>query len=281
MTNVPFLTLNNGNKIPQLGLGTAGLIPNELCEEKCLEALKIGYTHFDTAHFYDNEKGVSDAVLKSGIKRENIFITTKIWPTEFDNPELAIEKMFKRINLSYIDLVLLHWPYGDYISAWKILEKYYNEGKIKNIGLSNFYGKKLEDILKICKIKPVVNQVECNLSKNKIEFKKILEKEKILLMAWSPVKNISEEIKKNENIIKMEKKYNKSLIQIILRWHIQSGNIVIPKSANVEHIKNNFEIFDFELSEEEMKILNNLPQTTKGDPDDETEKWVLSHSPKS
>ena len=281
MTNVPFLTLNNGNKIPQLGLGTAGLIPNELCEEKCLEALKIGYTHFDTAHFYDNEKGVSDAVLKSGIKRENIFITTKIWPTEFDNPELAIEKMFKRINLSYIDLVLLHWPYGDYISAWKILEKYYNEGKIKNIGLSNFYGKKLEDILKICKIKPVVNQVECNLSKNKIEFKKILEKEKILLMAWSPVKNISEEIKKNEDIIKMEKKYNKSLIQIILRWHIQSGNIVIPKSANVEHIKNNFEIFDFELSEEEMKILNNLPQTTKGDPDDETEKWVLSHSPKS
>ena len=281
MTNVPFLTLNNGNKIPQLGLGTAGLIPNELCEEKCSEALKIGYTHFDTAHFYDNEKGVSDAVLKSGIKRENIFITTKIWPTEFDNPELAIEKMFKRINLSYIDLVLLHWPYGDYISAWKILEKYYNEGKIKNIGLSNFYGKKLEDILKICKIKPVVNQVECNLSKNKIEFKKILEKEKILLMAWSPVKNISEEIKKNEDIIKMEKKYNKSLIQIILRWHIQSGNIVIPKSANVEHIKNNFEIFDFELSEEEMKILNNLPQTTKGDPDDETEKWVLSHSPKS
>ena len=279
MSKVPFLTLSNGNKIPQLGFGTAGLLPIELCEEKCLEALKIGYIHIDTAHIYDNENGVGNAVLKSGLKREDIFITSKIWPTEFNDSDSAIEKMFKRFDLSYIDLVLLHWPFGDYISAWKSLEKFYNEGKIKNIGLSNFYGKDLEEILKICKVRPVVDQVECNLPKNQIEFKKILEKENIKLMAWSPIKKISEEVKNNEDIIKMEKKYNKSLIQIVLRWHIQSGNIVIPKSTNVEHIKSNFEIFDFELNEEEMKIFNNLPQITKENPD--REKLILSHSPKT
>ena len=172
------------------------LFPNEACTEKCLEALKIGYRHFDTAHFYKNEKGVGEAVLKSGLKREDIFVTSKIWPTEFNNAEKALEDMLKRFNLTYIDLVLLHWPYGDYISAWKALEKFCKEGKIKNIGLSNFYGKQLEDILKICTIKPVVNQCECNLPKNKLEFKKVLEKENILLVSWSPLKNIDDDIKK-------------------------------------------------------------------------------------
>jgi diketogulonate reductase-like aldo/keto reductase len=271
------LTFNNGNKIPQFGLGTYEMTN---VTETILESFKIGYRHLDTAHFYDNEREVGEAVLKSGLKREEIFVTSKIWPTEFDYAERALENMFKRIKLSYIDLVLLHWPYGDYVSAWKALEKFVKEGKIKNIGLSNFYGEDLKKILEICTIKPVVNQVECHLCKNKLEFKKELEKGKILLVAYCPVRYIDYEIKKNPEIVKIMEKYKKDIYQVVLRWHIQNGNIPIPKSSSIEHMKSNFNIFDFELTSDEMKILNSIPQKTTGDPDDETRKWILSHPPK-
>ena len=272
----PILTMNNGNKIPQIGLGTFRIKDTQ----PILEALKMGYRHLDTAHFYNNEKEVGEAILRSGIKREEIFVTSKIWPTEFDHAEKALNDMFKRINLSYIDLVLLHWPYGDYISAWKVLEKFVKEGKIKNIGLSNFYGEDLKKILDICTIKPVVDQVECHLLKNKFELKKILEKENILLVAWSPLKNIKNKLKENKEIDEISKKYNKDIFQIVLRWHIQNGNIPIPKSSSVEHMKSNFDIFDFKLTSNEMELLNNFPQKIGGDPNERTKKWVLSHGPK-
>ena len=188
--------------------------------------------------------------------------------------------MFKRINLEYIDLVLLHWPYEDYVSAWKALEKFVKQGKIRSIGLSNFYGEDLKKILDICEIKPVVDQVECHLYKNKIEFKKELEKNNMLLVAYCPVRHIDEKLKTNPDIVKMMEKYKKDIYQIVLRWHIQNGNIPIPKSSSLEHMKNNFNIFDFELTADEMKLLNSIPQTTKGDPDEEGKKWVLSHPPK-
>ena len=277
MSLCPQLTLNNGNKIPQFGLGTYELAN---CTQIILESFKLGYRHLDTAHFYENEKEVGEAVLKSNLKREEIFVTSKIWPTEFDHAEKALEDMFKRIKLSYIDLVLLHWPYGDYISAWKALEKFAKEGKIKNIGLSNFYGEDLKKILEICTIKPVVDQVQCHLTKNKLEFKKELEKNKILLVAYCPVRHIDDKLKKNPEIVKIMEKHKKDIYQIVLRWHIQNGNIPIPKASNLEHLKNNFNIFDFELSPDEMKILNSIPQTTVGDPDDATREWVLSHPPK-
>lgn len=278
MQSCPYLTLNNGNKIPQFGLGTYEILPNEKCTEACLEAMKLGYRHFDTAHFYGNEKGVADAVVKSGLKREDIFVTSKIWPTEFDHAEQALSDMFKRTNLSYIDLVLLHWPFGDYISAWKALEKFAKEGKIKNLGLSNFYGKQLQDILDICTIKPVCDQVECHPYKNRLEFKKTLEKEKIVLVAWSPIRNIDDALKQNQGLIKMKDKYKKSFVQLILRWHIQNGNVVIPKSANAEHMKSNSDVFDFELTKEEMDILNNIPQKKDEDPKD-TEKFCFANPP--
>ena len=277
MSACPELTFNNGYKIPQFGLGTFEMLN---CTQTILESFKIGYRHLDTAHFYNNEKEVGEAVLKSGLKREEIFVTSKIWPTEFDHAEKALNNMFKRINLSYIDLVLLHWPYGDYVSAWKALEKFVKEGKIKSIGLSNFYGEDLKKILEICTIKPVVDQVECHLYKNKLEFKKELEKEKMLLVAYCPVRYIDDDLKKNPEIIKMMEKYKKDIYQIVLKWHIQNGNIPIPKSSSIEHMKNNFNIFDFELTADEMKFLNNIPQKTAGDPDEETRKWVLSHPPK-
>jgi diketogulonate reductase-like aldo/keto reductase len=277
MSACPFLTFNNGNKIPQFGLGTFEI---SNCTESVLEAFKIGYRHLDTAHFYGNEKEVGEAVLKSGLKREDIFVTSKIWPTEFDHAEKALTDMFKRINLTYIDLVLLHWPYGDYVSAWKALEKFVKEGKIKNIGLSNFYGDDLKKILEICTIKPVCDQVECHLYKNKLEFKKQLDKEKMVLVAYCPVRHIDEALKNNKDIVKIMEKYKKNIYQIVLKWHIQNGYIPIPKASNVEHMKSNFNIFDFELTSDEMKALNSIPQKTEGDPDDETRKWVLSHPPK-
>ena len=277
ITRSPKLTFNNGIRVPQLGLGTFRLLN---CTESILESFKIGYRHLDTAHFYNNEKEVGEAVLKSGLKRKEIFVTSKIWPTEFDHAEKALNDMFKRINLTYIDLVLLHWPYGDYVSAWKVLEKFVREGKIKSIGLSNFYGEDLKKILEICTIKPVCDQVQCHLYKNRLEFKKELEKDKILLVAYSPIRYIDDQLKNNPDIIKMMEKYKKDIYQIVLRWHIQNGNIPIPKSSSIDHMKNNFNIFDFELNSEEINILNNIPQTTAGDPDDETRKWILSHPPK-
>lgn len=277
MSACPFLTFNNGNKIPQFGLGTFEI---SNCTESILEAFKIGYRHLDTAHFYGNEKEVGEAVLKSGLKREEIFVTSKIWPTEFDHAEKALTEMFKRINLTYIDLVLLHWPYGDYVSAWKALEKFVKEGKIKNIGLSNFYGDDLKKILEICTIKPVCDQVECHLYKNKLEFKKQLDKEKMVLVAYCPVRHIDDALKNNKDIVNIMEKYKKNIYQIVLKWHIQNGYIPIPKASNVEHMKSNFNIFDFELTAEEIKALNSIPQKTEGDPDDETRKWVLSHPPK-
>lgn len=277
MSTCPFLTFNNGNKIPQFGLGTFEI---SNCTESVLEAFKIGYRHLDTAHFYGNEKEVGEAVLKSGLKREEIFVTSKIWPTEFDHAEKALTDMFKRINLTYIDLVLLHWPYGDYVSAWKALEKFVKEGKIKNIGLSNFYGDDLKKILEICTIKPVCDQVECHLYKNKLEFKKQLDKEKMVLVAYCPVRHIDDALKNNKDVVNIMEKYKKNIYQIVLKWHIQNGYIPIPKASNVEHMKSNFNIFDFELIADEMKALNSIPQKTEGDPDDETRKWVLSHPPK-
>ena len=277
MSACPFLTFNNGNKIPQFGLGTFEI---SNCTQSVLEAFKIGYRHLDTAHFYGNEKEVGEAVLKSGLKREDIFVTSKIWPTEFDHAEKALTDMFKRINLTYIDLVLLHWPYGDYESAWKALEKFVKEGKIKNIGLSNFYGDDLKKILEICTIKPVCDQVECHLYKNKLEFKKQLDKENIVLVAYCPVRHIDDALKNNKDIANIMEKYKKNIYQIVLKWHIQNGYIPIPKASNVEHMKSNFNIFDFELTSDEMKALNSIPQKTEGDPDDGTRKWVLSHPPK-
>lgn len=277
MSACPELTLNNGLKIPQFGLGTFELAN---CTQNVLESFKIGYRHLDTAHFYENEKEVGEAVLKADLKREEIFVTSKIWPTDFDHAEKALNDMFERFKLSYIDLVLLHWPFGDYISAWKALEKFAKEGKIKSLGLSNFYGEDLKKILDICTIKPVCDQVECHLYKNKLEFKKELDKENIVLVAYCPIRHIDDKLKKNPDIVKMMEKYKKSIYQIVLRWHIQNGYIPIPKSSSLEHMKSNFNIFDFELTSEEMNLLNSIPQSKGPYIDAGTREWVLSHPPK-
>jgi diketogulonate reductase-like aldo/keto reductase len=256
---VPMIELNNGKKIPQIGFGVY-CISNEATEKCVLEALKIGYRHIDTAHMYGNEKEVGSAIKKSGIPREEIFVTSKLWITEFGQGKALaqIDKMLKRLDLEYIDLLLLHFPYRDYIGAYKDLEKAYEEGKVKSIGISNFEDKKLEELCDQAKIKPVVNQVELHPYFQQNDLRKRMEKYNTKIEAWAPLGHAMTNIFKEELIVKLSEKYKKSPVQIILRWDIQRGIITIPKSEKPERIKENFEIFDFELTEEEVKQIDEL-----------------------
>ena len=258
--SVPVLEMNNKLKIPQFGFGVFTIKDNDEAEKCCLEAFKLGYRHIDTAHLYGNEKGVGEAIRKSGIPRDQIFLTSKIWHNECGEgiTTKAIERMLKRLNQEYVDLLLIHWPLGDYIGAWKEMEKAVQEGKVKSIGLSNFFGKHLEDILKIAKIMPVVDQVECHPYAPCDELRKELDKINCYIEAWSPIGRGNSQLLSEPILIEIAKKYNKTVAQVILRWHIEKGNIVFPKSSNPKHIKENFEIFDFKLTPEEIDKINSL-----------------------
>ena len=258
--SVPVLEMNNKLKIPQFGFGVFTIKDNDEAEKCCLEAFKLGYRHIDTAHLYGNEKGVGEAIRKSGIPRDQIFLTSKIWHNECGEgiTTKAIERMLKRLNQEYIDLLLIHWPLGDYIGAWKDMEKAVQEGKVKSIGLSNFFGKHLEDILKIAKIMPVVDQVECHPYAPCDDLRKELDKINCYIEAWSHIGRGNSQLLNEPILIEIAKKYNKTVAQVILRWHIEKGNIVFPKSSNPKHIKENFEIFDFKLTHEEIDKINSL-----------------------
>jgi diketogulonate reductase-like aldo/keto reductase len=261
MSNVsPMLLMNNKLSIPQMGFGVFLIKDINEAEKCCLEAFKLGYRHIDTAHIYGNEKGVGAAIKKSGLKREEIFLTSKIWHNECGEgiTSKAIEKMLKRLDVSYLDLLLIHWPVGDYCGAWKDMEKAVNEGKVKSIGLSNFKGKYLEDILKIAKIMPVVDQVECHPYDPCDDLRKELNKLNCYIEAWSPIGRGNQDLFKEQVLIDLGKKYKKSVAQIILRWHIEKGNIIFPKSSNPIHIKENWEIFDFKLTKEEVEKIDGL-----------------------
>ncbi len=258
--SVPVLEMNNKLKIPQFGFGVFTIKHNDEAEKCCLEAFKLGYRHIDTAHLYGNEKGVGEAIRKSGIPRDQIFLTSKIWHNECGEgiTTKAIERMLKRLNQEYVDLLLIHWPLGDYIGAWKDMEKAVQEGKVKSIGLSNFFGKHLEDILKIAKIMPVVDQVECHPYAPCDDLRKELDKINCYIEAWSPIGRGNSQLLNEPILIEIAKKYNKTVAQVILRWHIEKGNIVFPKSSNPKHIRENFEIFDFKLTQEEIDKINSL-----------------------
>ena len=257
---IPILEMNNKLKIPQVGFGVFLIKDNDEAEKCCLEAFKLGYRHIDTAHLYGNEKGVGEAIRKSGIPREQIFLTSKIWQNECGEgvTENAINRMLKRFNLPYIDLLLIHWPVGDYCGAWKDMEKAVEAGKIKSIGLSNFKKKNLDDILKIAKIMPVVDQVECHPYDPCDDLRVELDKIHCYIEAWSPIGRGNQELLKEEIFVELGKKYNKTVPQIILRWHIEKGNIIFPKSSNPVHIKENIEIFDFKLTKEEIEKIDGL-----------------------
>ena len=258
-----YITLNDGNKIPQFGLGVFQIPGDEKTKEACLEAFKLGYRHIDTAHAYQNERGVGQAVKESGIPREEIWITTKLWPSEYGEGKTAkaIDKMLERLQTDYIDLLLLHQQFGDYLGAWKNMEKAVAEGKVKSIGLSNFESERLEEVLAAATIHPSVLQVECHPYYQQNDLKKRIAPYNTVIESWYPLGHGDAALIEEPVFTKLAEKYGKTNAQVILRWHIQEGIIVFPKSTNPVHIKENIDIFDFELTEEEM---NEIRQLDKG-----------------
>lgn len=256
-----YTTLNNGIKMPMAGIGTFLLTPDQ-AESAVLEALKDGYRLIDTANAYVNEKAVGRAMKKSGLAREDIFLETKIWPS-FYMQEDAVEKTLERLDTDYIDLLLIHQPSGNYVAGYRLMEKAYKEGKVKAIGLSNFTKEQIQEILAICEVKPAVLQTEVHPYFQEQELKEFLAKEDIKIQAWYPLGHGDAALLNDETIVELSKKYQKSTAQIILRWHIQAGNIVIPGSKNPEHIKANFDLFDFALTEDEMKKISELDKNVR------------------
>ena len=255
-----YVTLNDGNKIPQFGLGVYMIPEGNETENAVSEALKMGVRHIDTAHAYQNERSVGRAVKKSGILREEIWITTKLWPSEYGEGKTAdaIDKMLVRLDTDYIDLLLLHQQFGDYMNAWKDMEKAVKEGKVKSIGISNFESERLEEICEAATIKPSVLQVECHPYYQQNELKKRLYEYGTVIESWYPIGHGDKGLINEEVFTKLALKYKKSNVQIILRWHIQEGTIVFPKTTNPKHMKDNFDIFDFELTDDEMNEIRAL-----------------------
>ena len=256
-----YITLNNGVKMPVLGLGTYLLEPRE-AENSVKWALTNGYELIDTANAYQNEIAVGRAIKESSKNRENIFLETKLWPCFYEDDE-AIDNTLKRLDTDYIDLMILHQPAGNYIAGYKQLEKAYKQGKLKAIGISNFNEDEIQEVLDKCEIKPTLIQVEAHPYYAQKDLRKILVKNNIVLQSWYPLGGRGNHSILDEPIIvELSKKYHKSSAQIILRWHIQMGFIVIPGSKSEGHIQDNINVFDFVLTDEEMNKINQLEKGT-------------------
>lgn len=245
-----YLTLNNGNKMPMAGIGVFLLNPKET-ELSVLSALADGIRLIDTANGYMNEKAVGRAIAKSGVAREDIFLVTKLWPTVYTD-ENAIDDTLARLGTDYVDLLFLHQPAGDWRTGYKMMEKAYKEGKVKALGLSNFPIDWLKEIIETAEIKPQMVQVEAHPYYPQTELKKVLAETGMGLMAWYPLGHGDKNLINEPVFTKLAEKYGKSNAQIILRWHVQSGNVIFPGSKNPAHIRDNFNIFDFTLTDDEM-----------------------------
>ena len=245
-----YATLNNGVKMPMAGIGTFLLTPDE-AESSCLSALQDGYRLIDTANAYCNEKAVGRAMKRSGVKREEIFLETKLWPAFYEQED-AVEKTLARLGTDYIDLLLIHQPAGNYVAGYRLMEKAYQAGKVRAIGLSNFSRAQIEEILSICQVKPTVLQTELHPYHQETELKAFLQENGMVAQAWYPLGHGDKALLEETLFAQLGEKYGKSAAQIILRWHMQAGNIVIPGSKNAGHIKANFDLFDFELTADEM-----------------------------
>lgn len=264
IAGVPMLTLNNGVRMPQFGLGTYCLPEGEVSKNAVLTALKKGYRHIDTAHAYGNERSVGAAVKESGVSREEIWITSKLWPNEYGEGKTlkALDRMLSRLGLDYIDLVYLHQPVGDYVGAWRELEKAVAQGKVRAIGISNFdFSDKLFDsLMDSAQIKPAAMQIECHPYAQRRHWQERLLETGTVLESWFPLggRESQGELLRDPVINRIASAHGKTAAQIIIRWHIQEGFSVIPGTDNPNYIEENISVFDFQLSKEEMDAMRAL-----------------------
>lgn len=254
------ITLNNNIKMPQIGFGVFQITNLKQCKDAVLNALDTGYRLLDTASIYANEEAVGEAIRESKIKREELFITTKVWINEqgYKNTKQAFARSINKLGIEYLDLYLIHMPFGDYYGSWKAMEELYQEGKIRAIGVCNFDCARLMDLCFNFKIKPAINQIETHPFCQQNNLAAIMQEYKIQHEAWAPFAEGINNIFKNPTLTKIAKKYNKTTAQIILRWNIQRGIIVIPKSIHKERIEENFNIWDFELEQDDMQEITSL-----------------------
>lgn len=255
-----YVELSNGVKMPKLGFGVYQ-VSKEDCERCVLDAINTGYRLIDTAQSYFNEEEVGNAIEKCGVPRNELFITTKVWINNYgyDNCKKSVLESMKKLKVDYLDLILLHQPFGDYYGAYGALEDLYEEGKIRAIGVSNFYPDRLTDMCLFGrKIVPHINQVETNPNNQQVEAQKNMEKYNVQIEAWAPFGEGRNNMFENETLIEIGKKYNKSVAQVILRWLIQRNVVALAKSTHKERIEENFNIFDFKLSTEDMEKITSL-----------------------
>lgn len=258
-----YVTLNNGVKMPQLGYGVYQVTKEE-CERCVLDALEVGYRAIDTAQSYFNEEEVGNAIEKSPVDRKDIFLTTKVWIEHYgyEATKASVLKSMEKLKTDYIDLVLLHQPFADYYGAYRALEDLYEEGKLRAIGISNFYPDRLVDIASFARIKPMVNQIETHPLNQQIEAHKWLEKYGVIHEAWAPFGEGRGNMFNNTILRAIGEKYNKSVAQVILRWQLQLGIVVIPKSTHQERMAENLNVFDFALTDSEMQTIAGLDSKT-------------------
>ena len=275
-----YVTLNNGVKMPILGYGVYQTPPDET--ERCvLEAIEMGYRSIDTAQAYYNEEGVGNAIAKCGLPREELFITTKIWITNagYEKAKASIKESLKKLKTDYIDLLLIHQPFGDYYGSYRAMEEAYREGLVRAIGVSNFYPDRYLDIEHFSEIKPAVNQVETHVFQQQKVAKEYMEKHGTQIMSWGPFAEGKNDYFNTPELVEIGKKYNKTSAQVAIRFLIQSNVVVIPKSVHKERMEQNFNVFDFALNDEEMKVIQGLD---KGESlffshhDPKTVEWFMS-----
>ncbi len=274
--DIPALPLNNGNRIPQLGLGVFQVDNAEDTKNAIKWALAAGYRHIDTAAYYGNEQWVGEAIRESGLKREDVFVTSKLWNSErgYDETKAAFQATLDRLGFDYLDMFLIHWPAPGYVDSWKAMEDLYKEGKIKNIGVSNFNQKQMDEILKAGTVKPVVDQIETHPYFQQDEMHAYLESKGILHEAWSPLGGGNNNALSDPVINELAAAHDVSAAQIILRWHVQREEIVIPKSIHEARVQQNRDIFAFGLNQDEMRAIANLDAGKRVGPDPDDAAWL-------
>lgn len=264
MSTVPSVRLNNGVDMPLLGFGVFQMNDAAECERSVSEALRTGYRLIDTAASYGNEAAVGNAIKRSGVAREELFVTTKLWIQDagYEKAKHAFERSMQRLQLEYLDLYLIHQPFGDVYGAWRAMEELYQEGQIRAIGVSNFHPDRLMDLIVHNQVTPAVNQIECHPFHQQIQTQAFLEENNVQIESWGPFAEGKHNIFQNELLRSIADKYQKSVAQVILRWLTQRGVVAIPKSVRKERIVENFNIFDFDLSREDMAAIVTLDTKT-------------------